>query len=186
MDYYRFESIKKRKIECDYCNQNEKKSEYHSQTLTYYRNKASDNYYFCSNDCKNRFNNEKKCNNCNFHSDLMQPPGETFVLCTNYPFEKSCYEKYMFNKYGQCSFCKQQPQNELKINETTTINYCNKCCEIYKNIVLTLDYEIEQTLNDIDNNCVFCNQDNVKNIKGFTICDECVNNYKLLAFGCNQ
>jgi hypothetical protein len=93
-----FELLKKNKPECDYCKRNEKKYEYSSQTLTYYRNKASSNHYFCSDKCKNAFNNEKRCKHCGYHSDLVQPLGETFVLCTNYPFDKSCYQKYMREK----------------------------------------------------------------------------------------
>ena len=30
-----------------------------------------------------------------------------------------------------------------------------------------------------------CNQDNGKNIKGFTLCNGCVDNYKFLALGCD-
>ena len=30
-----------------------------------------------------------------------------------------------------------------------------------------------------------CNQDNGKNIKGFRLCNGCVDNYKFLALGCD-
>jgi hypothetical protein len=195
MNLAAFELLKKYKPQCDYCKQNEKKYEYNSQTLTYYRNKVSSNYYFCSANCKDAFKNEKRCNDCGYHSDLVQPSGETFVLCTDYPYDKSCYQKYMRekNKYGNsnyCAFCERnlEVKGKLIVNDKITIHYCEECLEIYRNIVLTLDYEPRETSNSSDQcgECVFCTgESDCKNIHGSILCDKCVDIYKLMVLGCD-
>lgn len=55
-----FEFLKKKKSECDYCYKNEKNYEFCGQTSSYYRNKVSGIYFYCSEDCKDAFYREKR------------------------------------------------------------------------------------------------------------------------------
>ena len=85
------------KLTCNICSK-EGNKEFYTQTMTYYRNKASGHYYFCSNDCKTIFCNTKKCKYCGYYSDLL-PIDEGFMLCTSDAYwNPSCYDKYFIRK----------------------------------------------------------------------------------------
>ena len=85
------------KLTCNICSK-EGNKEFYTQTMTYYRNKASGHYYFCSNDCKTIFCNTKKCKYCGYYSDLL-PIDEGFMLCTSDEYwNPSCYDKYFIRK----------------------------------------------------------------------------------------
>ncbi|EFA75029.1 hypothetical protein PPL_11714 [Heterostelium album PN500] len=66
---------------CAICGKNAVK-EYFSQTSSYYRNRASANYNFCSNGCMEEFDNTRKCRYCSYYEKLVQVPCG-FMLCTN-------------------------------------------------------------------------------------------------------
>lgn len=126
---------------------------------------------------------------CGYHSDLKQPLGESFVLCTDYPYEKSCYQKYMSEKCGikmDCDFCGGYTETKLEISETESLFYCNDCYEKIKTITFALDSKSKK----LDNECVLCHREeyshrdeHFKNIHGFTVCNECVDKYKLFIMG---
>jgi len=85
------------KLTCSICSE-EGNKEFYTKTMTYYRNKASGHYYFCSNDCKTIFCNTKKCKYCGYYSDLL-PIDEGFMLCTSDEhWNPSCYDKYFIRK----------------------------------------------------------------------------------------
>ena len=74
-------------------------TQYYSQTMTYYRNKASGHYYFCSEACKTIFDHTKKCKYCGYYDDLI-PTEDGFMLCTSDEhWNPTCYEKYLLRIY---------------------------------------------------------------------------------------
>ena len=86
------------KLICNICSK-EGNKEFYTQTMTYYRNKASGHYYFCSNDCKTIFCNTKKCKYCGYYSDLLPIDGG-FMLCTSDEhWNPSNYDKYFIRKH---------------------------------------------------------------------------------------
>ena len=172
-----------RKETCDYCNANTKLPQYNIQTPSYYRNKSSWHYFFCSSECKDNFENEKVCKHCHYRDDgnLMRPEGTTFMLCTSHPggFRESCYAKHIGEK---CSFCWNFDADKLKIwcsIDKLNYYYCDDCFSIYKNIVL-------KNIDDLvlnDNQCVFCYTATDDCINGSYLCEECLKVYKIFVFG---
>lgn len=69
-------------------------NKYVSYTMSYYRNKAYENY-FCSNECVGIFNMTKKCKYCGYGGDL-ELTTDGFVVCTSggYLSKYSCNDKY--------------------------------------------------------------------------------------------
>lgn len=89
---------------CEICSDDSKK-EFYSQTTTFYRNKTSGQYYFCSENCKTLFDNTRKCKYCGYHSDLVKMDG--FMLCTSDAYwNPTCHDKYLI-KIGILHDCKE-------------------------------------------------------------------------------
>ena len=77
-------------IMCD----NEHNSKYESFTMSYYRNKTSGVYYFCSANCTELFNKTKKCWFCSYYGDLCDT-NCGFMACTSNGYWRySCYDKF--------------------------------------------------------------------------------------------
>jgi hypothetical protein len=170
-------------FKCDYCNINEKKFEYSSYVTGWYRNK-SDSKYFCSKECLDHYENELVCYKCHYSRDLKKPESEIYVLCTKYPYNSSCYDNYMENKYGsiiRCIFCKHQFSDTIsakkRVGEYGVVYYCDRCHNIYKNIVINTNSEI------LDNECIFCCNilEISKKVNGRILCENCYLGYKKLA-----
>jgi hypothetical protein len=176
-------SVYRRGELCDHCQNNKKLPQYYIQTPSYYRNKVGGDYFFCSSDCMGKFENEKVCKHCHYYGnkeDLQQPTGENFKLCTNYPGDRSCYEKYMQKKFPelvtQCAFCRTY--DDLNFQRTLgekTHKCCENCLNIYKSIVLD---NLEENGWNI---CVFCNVSahGYKRVNGRVMCGHCVDVYKI-------
>ena len=168
-------SIKKKET-CDYCNTNNKLPDFYIQTPSYYRNKSSGHFFFCSNDCKTKYKNEKVCKYCGYDQDLKKPEGENFMLCTDYAFQESCYDKYIRENSppeSHCSFCNRFIDKEKLYCKK---DICSDCFEVYKNIVLLNECE------NHNNDCVFCEKSNCNHIfvNGYSLCNECFCVYKNL------
>ena len=176
----------KRKETCDYCDSNTKLPQYYIQTPSYYRNKASGHYFFCSEECKNKFENEKICKHCHYKdSSNKKPEGESFLLCTSHPCgeREACYYKYVSDK---CSFCWNENSTTDKLNlrcSINNVNYysCDDCFSIYKNVVLKDNDDL--VLND--NCCIFCYSDTEDCVNDYYICEDCLKVYKIFVFGKN-
>lgn len=175
---------------CDYCNKNGINFNYSSYVMEWYRNR-SDSKYFCSKECLNHYENKKVCHKCHYDKNLKKPEDEIFVLCTEYPYNSSCYDNYMSNKYGtiiRCIFCEHQfteiSDAKKRIGEYGIVYYCNRCYKIYKDIVININNDT------LDNECVFCckylNYNNntleiSKKVHGRLLCENCYLGYKKLA-----
>ena len=126
-----------------------------------FKNYISYDDFFCSLDCKNKYGKDNVCDECGFGDkhQLIKPIGEDFLLCNRYPNDKSCYHKYIRQKYGAtlCSLCRKN-NNTKKLELYYNFYYCENCFEIYKNIVTKLDYNNgDKSINSCQSHCVFCN-----------------------------
>jgi len=164
----------KRYNECEYCNENEKNQEFYHKIPRSDRNKQLIYYFFCSQTCTDNYINQKICKNCNFNENLIQVTDEnndTYMLCTSYPKNKSCYEKYIEkqNIFPDCSFCLKRASNtkRIEINDTE-YNHCNSCKKIYMNIVLGKNNYDHVIIKDItyikENNRIYTVVDGEKGI----------------------
>lgn len=177
-------------LNCNYCNINKKKFEYSSYIMEWYRNK-NNSKYFCSKECLNHYENERVCYICHYDKNLKKPENEMYVLCTKYPYNNSCYDNYMNNKYGpviRCIFCEHQfleiADAKKRTGEYGIVYYCDRCYKIYKDIVINKNNE------NVYNECVFCckclNYNNntleiSKKVHGKLLCENCYLGYKKMA-----
>ena len=166
---------------------NKKLKQYYIQTPSYYRNKASGHYFFCSSECHENFENEKVCKRCHYMggSNLIKPEGQNFVLCIDYPGDISCYDNFT----KTCSFCLNNQNNidddededeDIVIwNSHNEIDYncCTRCFQIYKHIVLKID-EFEHNYNEDDKLCEFCYDSDTMDINKHHVCKKCFEIYK--------
>jgi len=161
---------------CHYCKTLDKLPEYQSWSITYYRNSTSDNYFFCSESCKTLFENKRRCKRCCYARDLIQPEGEDFVLCTNYPCELSCYEKYLREKHPElvCSFCDSTKESPLPCRGK--IYYCDDCFHKIEQLKGTCDKETVCFICDRESSDDDLSDLTVVNDK--TICLTCLKKYR--------
>ena len=179
------EYSKKKKETCDYCNTESKLPQYYIQTPSYYRNKSSGHYFFCSSECRDKFENEKICKHCHYQDrELKKPEGTTFMLCTSHPggYRESCYIKHIGEK---CSFCWKETDIDklnLRYSVDDKLNYysCDDCFSIYKNIVLKDNDDFAQPS---DNDCIFCYTDTNDCVNSYYLCEDCLKVYKIFVFG---
>ncbi|AGF85716.1 hypothetical protein QJ854_gp066 [Moumouvirus goulette] len=82
---------------CETCGL-EAKAEFRSGTVTYYRNKNSGIYNFCSKECMDKFNRTEKCWFCSYHSDLVSTESGFMVCTSNEYWKYSCHDKYCLRK----------------------------------------------------------------------------------------
>ena len=176
---------------CDYCKEKDSIVDYYVQTPSYYRNKSSRHCFMCSQECYNNFCKYNTCNRCGYAENLIFIPEENYSLCTNYPFNISCYDKLIkLNHFDDetaiCSFCKIRAEFDWKeIDDDISVNICHNCDEIYKEIVL---WSYQYNSSDFHNCCVFCKTTDLNMHKinryneDYTIimCESCHTNYKYL------
>lgn len=130
-----YEYSKKKKLTCDECNKNEKIADFTQQSPSYYRNKSSANYYFCSNECSITFKKTKLCGGCHYNSNLKYYEKNNCVYCTDYPFEISCYQKHQGDYI--CNYCNEE-KNAYNNSKCYVIAYdelvCSECAIPYNHI----------------------------------------------------
>lgn len=128
----------------------------------FFRSYQKHRFDFCSEKCAELFKNENCCHICCYDKNLrnyVDKNGNVFKLCTVYPGNFSCYDKYL--KYEEenkidfsetmCSFCKNYSTNNLPwfgvhrcklcFNKITFIDFCKHC---YKNTTDTEDDDINE------------------------------------------
>jgi hypothetical protein len=169
---------------CDECGIEKKLKDFYLQTPSYYRNKASGHYYFCTETCRNKFESTKVCKRCHYSSDL-KPIGE-FMYCDNYPGEYlSCYEKVLGN--FTCDFC-DLPKNAYSngayiLRSDDFENYhkpmCGDCLDPYRSSLFEIfDWETARTIKKDKNNWIMLSEDNTEKLKSMIegpkfICNKC-------------
>jgi len=157
---------------CDECHINNKNPNFNLQSRSYYRCCPSGEYFFCCQECKDKYENTKLCKRCHYYDDLR--PVDDHMLCDTKAYNLSCYDKYMKEKEEKnCDFCYDECSDG---NTFETIHVCNKCFAKYEDIVLHR-YE--------DNNanfCVFCNDRSETSIERdageILFCNRCYETYK--------
>jgi hypothetical protein len=169
---------------CDECNQNKKDINFYLQSVSYYRNKAGSHYYFCSKECKDKYENTKMCKYCHYNQDLKELNG--CMYCTDNPNEDmSCYQREV-GDYG-CDYC-HETRNcyentcyKICSPEWESTWMCGICYEPYKNIVYDkYDYDLRKKLKN-HNNWVKIIHDNGKELLSLInkdskfICNLCKN-----------
>lgn len=177
---------------CDYCNVKNADVAFYVQTPSYYRNKASGDYFMCSQECHQKFRLEKRCNRCGYADDLILTD-KGYSLCTNYPHDVSCYNKEyppiveqveQINQVEHvCNFCRKLVNiwTSRKIDDKETLYTCDACDKIYENIVLW-------NIDEITYRCIFCDYEDRRNVyheikrcgSDIKMCDRCYVNYNKL------
>jgi len=157
---------------CHYCKTSKKLIEFRAWAQdAYYRNLCTINYFFCSESCKTIYEKKFKCRKCGYNQDLIQPDGEDFMLCTDYPYELSCYEKYLREKHPEliCSFCDSIKESPLHCKDE--IYYCDDCFDKIEQLKETIDKESV---------CFICDSDSrdLTVINDKPICLSCLEKYR--------
>ena len=162
---------------CHYCKTSKKSIEYRAGAQTAYSRSHSTNYYFfCSESCKTIYKNKFICRKCGYDEDLIQPEGEEFVLCTDYPYELSCYEKYLREKHPElvCSFCDSTKESPLPCRGK--FYYCHDCFHKIEQLKGTIDKESVCFICDRESSDDDLSDLTVVNDK--TICLTCLEKYR--------
>ena len=84
---------------CDTCGKElPANPKYESWTASYYRNKTSGKYYFCSENCMNEFNKTRKCHFCSYYGDLVETENGYMACTSDEHWKYSCLDKYQIRK----------------------------------------------------------------------------------------
>jgi hypothetical protein len=121
---------------CDCCKLNKKDIQFYLQTPSYYRCKPSGHYYFCNQECMDKYKNAKTCFSCHYQGDLQELNGKMY--CTNYPGQDmTCYQKAKGD--FKCDYCLKDKncwENNCYIFDHPEYNnmyMCGNCYEPYQN-----------------------------------------------------
>ena len=123
---------------CDQCNTNQKLPAFYLQTPSYYRNKSSGHYFFCSQECMNNYTKSKVCYLCHYQQSLVEHT-DGFMYCTDNPNRiMSCYDRVVGNY--NCDYCKKSKNVYEDIcyilrppNGDDRTFMCEECFAPYKN-----------------------------------------------------
>lgn len=161
---------------CDTCHINKKDSHFFLQTTTFYRNKAEQYLFFCSFECLNYYENTMMCKKCHYADNLLpvHTGNESFLLCTDNPYDISCYDEYYGKTKIPCIFCNYkmiEPENIISIDYDNEYSMCSECYYVYscflENYFLT----------EFGDNCAFCcsvkHKTFVFNEKKINLCQNC-------------
>jgi hypothetical protein len=184
---------------CDFCKEKDAIIDYYVQTCSYYRNSSNQHCFMCSQKCHDNYKKYKKCHKCGYDADLIFIGDKNYSLCTSYPYNISCYDREIkFNQFVDdntaiCSFCniRTDPPSkyyrsnskyiEREISNDILLNICNKCNDIYSNIVLWNHDKLYTDCYQTDC-CVFCR----KNVNTDTISKICRYDYDYNIYMCKS
>lgn len=125
---------------CSLCKINKYNTTFYVQTPSYYRNKASNHYYFCNLNCMNEFKKMHTCEYCGYDSGLTYYDDDGLMYCNDHPGNiMSCYE-FRVGKYF-CDYCSTDKNANLCKCYIVDINdddgsyefICEDCFSPYKN-----------------------------------------------------
>lgn len=190
--------------ECDECGKTAAKIDFYIQAPSYYRCRAGNHYFFCSENCVEKFRDTKTCRGCGYDERLKEHKG--YMLCIDNPMDDlSCYEKIALGKKktDRCIFCYEYLENKRRVWEDDDsdipAHICKWCFLKYERIVLFKfkkigddtpdedpededaeeDEKKEAVKNDQEKeSCFFCDRDGTKTLGEVNLCNRCTHMYR--------
>lgn len=114
----------------------------------FYRNETKKEYFFCSDDCLEKFRIKNCCYICNYDCNLLDAisrDGFMIKLCNLYPGNYSCYQKYL--QVPEQDFFLTECVSCLKKSENNIYSFGQYRCKLCSNKKNLFDAISKETSN---------------------------------------